>query len=110
MTPQDRERKLRRQKERRSHPTAIPQAWKRLGVTRKTYDEMYDLQMGRCAICGKKKKRYKPGRGRNAPILHVDHCHKTQRVRGLLCFSCNHKLGFVEKYGKRIVRYLRGDS
>ncbi len=45
---------------------------------------MLEAQGGGCAICGKP-----PG----DIALHVDHCHETGRVRGLLCFSCNAGLG-----------------
>lgn len=41
-------------------------------------------QDGLCAICSSKVK------------LVVDHNHKTDRVRGLLCFSCNSLLGFAK--------------
>jgi hypothetical protein len=54
------------------------------GITPEQYDEMLERQGGGCAICGKP-----PG----DIALHVDHCHETGRVRGLLCFSCNAGLG-----------------
>lgn len=42
------------------------------------------LQRNRCAICKqfnfKNKQKYR---------LAIDHCHKTNKVRGLLCSSCN---------------------
>lgn len=41
----------------------------------------------RCAIC----KTDKPT-GRNN-ILHIDHCHTTGKIRGLLCHHCNVALG-----------------
>ena len=41
-------------------------------------------QEGGCAICGEPPK---------TSALHVDHCHDTGRVRGLLCFRCNSALG-----------------
>ncbi|MFD9033392.1 endonuclease domain-containing protein [Streptomyces sp. NPDC059567] len=30
---------------------------------------------------------------RAAPEVHVDHRHKTGRVRGVLCFNCNSAIG-----------------
>jgi len=57
---------------------------KNYGITPEQYDEMLERQGGGCAICGKP-----PGE----TALHVDHCHETGRVRGLLCFSCNAGLG-----------------
>jgi hypothetical protein len=54
-------------------------------------------QRGRCLVCGNEPKK-----GR----LHVDHCHATGRVRGLLCNRCNRNLGWVEKHLPAIRRYL----
>ncbi|MCZ0976200.1 endonuclease VII domain-containing protein [Streptomyces albulus] len=46
------------------------------------YDRLFAAQGGRCAICGGARKQR----------LSVDHCHKTQLVRGLLCRMCNGRL------------------
>lgn len=46
-----------------------------------------------------------------APAVHVDHCHKTGRVRGVLCFNCNSaigKLGDDPDVVRRAVAYLEG--
>lgn len=58
---------------------------RKFGITSETYDAMLKKQRGRCAIC-----RRKPTPGIS---LHVDHEHRTKRVRGLLCFKCNNALG-----------------
>lgn len=50
------------------------------GMTVEDYQLILAAQDGLCAIC-KMKPRTKR--------LHVDHCHKTSKVRGLLCSVCN---------------------
>ena len=55
------------------------------GISQEVYNHMYDLQKGACKICRK-----------NFPKLHVDHCHETGNVRGLLCGSCNRGLGLLQ--------------
>jgi Autographiviridae endonuclease VII len=52
------------------------------GITLDEYQRIYDLQNGRCAICGNKKQR-----------LFVDHCHESKKIRGLLCNNCNFGIG-----------------
>jgi hypothetical protein len=61
--------------------------FKRYGITKEQYDDLFDAQNGRCAICGTDKP------GRNHPTLYVDHDHNTGKVRGLLCCDCNLFLG-----------------
>lgn len=34
--------------------------------------------------------------------LHIDHCHKTGRVRGILCHSCNISLGLLNESITRV--------
>jgi NMD protein affecting ribosome stability and mRNA decay len=69
------------------------------GLTETERDEMVASQMGLCVICLK------------APAVHVDHCHKTGRVRGVLCFNCNSaigKLGDDPDAVRRAAAYLEG--
>jgi hypothetical protein len=76
----------------------------RYGVTREQYDEILCQQKGRCGAC-------------HAALLssrrtHLDHCHKTGRVRGILCGGCNCALGHLEDSLQRIVDlalYLEAD-
>jgi hypothetical protein len=71
------------------------------GITLDDYARMFAAQNGRCAICNTP-----PERGTN---LHVDHDHKTGRVRGLLCSRCNLNLGRVEKNGS-VIDYLKREK
>ena len=52
------------------------------GISGEDYDKMFEQQNGRCAIC---ETHY--------PVLCVDHCHKTGKVRKLLCRNCNTGIG-----------------
>lgn len=55
------------------------------GITLEEYDAILKTQKGGCAICKVKAK-----------ILCVDHCHKTGKVRGLLCQLCNRSIGMMK--------------
>ena len=59
--------------------------WK-YGLSSSEYQDLVKSQGGLCAIC--KTDTLK---------LHVDHCHTTGKVRGLLCSGCNTAVGFYEK-------------
>ena len=63
------------------------------GLTFEEFDAMLSSQENACAICGTKQPSKNRGRTRR---FHVDHCHKTGKVRGLLCKSCNIALGEIE--------------
>lgn len=62
----------------------------RYGISGWLYIGMYLEQHGRCALCNVKASALGPDR------FHVDHCHKTGRVRGLLCRLCNGALGLLK--------------
>lgn len=72
-------------------------------LTVEEYNNLCELQNFVCAIC---KNKNRSGRR-----LAVDHCHKTGKVRGLLCDGCNIGLG---KLGDTIesitlaLKYLQG--
>lgn len=53
------------------------------GITLGQRDQMFLDQGSRCAICNSNE----------ATSWHVDHCHETMKVRGILCMRCNLLLG-----------------
>jgi hypothetical protein len=59
---------------------------KKFGLTLDDFDAMLTSQGGRCAICPVTE----PG---GVGTWAVDHCHKTGRVRGILCNRCNRGIG-----------------
>jgi len=58
------------------------------GITLADYEKMFISQQGRCPGCNRHQDELKFK-------LAVDHCHKTGKVRGLLCITCNLVLGYV---------------
>jgi hypothetical protein len=65
---------------------------RKYGVTEDEYRLLLKKQRGICAICGTEKTIYAKREAR----LAVDHCHKTGKVRGLLCSRCNLALSFFD--------------
>jgi hypothetical protein len=73
------------------------------GITLDDYNNMFENQEGRCWIC----KRHHSELERT---LHVDHCHATGKVRGLLCDRCNMTLGALEDnivFMQNMILYLK---
>lgn len=79
----DLQKKWRDANPRRSKDHAIKS---RYGLPLGSYENMLINQNGLCAICGTSEPG---GRG----DFHVDHCHNTNVVRGLLCTRCNVGIG-----------------
>lgn len=63
------------------------------GITAQEYAELHAKQNGLCAICKQPESRISGG---TVCKLSVDHCHTTDKIRGLLCHSCNHGLGYFK--------------
>lgn len=75
---------------------------RKYGITQKDFVRMLKNQNGKCKIC----KTDKPG-GRGNTFA-IDHCHKTNKIRGLLCVACNRiVMVSVDRVGlKSIAKYL----
>ncbi|MDX2932145.1 endonuclease domain-containing protein [Streptomyces ipomoeae] len=74
---------------------------RKYGLTEAGRDELIAFQGGVCCIC------------LSAPATHVDHCHNTGRVRGVLCFNCNSGLGLLRDDPaamNRAADYLEGNA
>lgn len=60
---------------------------KKYGITLEQYDAMLLKQDGHCVFCDRTPEEERYG------VLSVDHCHKTGRIRGLLCMVHNRAIG-----------------
>jgi hypothetical protein len=69
------------------------------GITLIDYNKMFEQQKGKCAIC----KRHQNNLTRT---LSVDHNHKTNKVRALLCVTCNTDVSVVENRLEEMLNYL----
>lgn len=71
-----------------SRRTTLKRHW---GLTEGEYAELLADQDACCAICGRHESEASRGR------LHLDHCHETGRIRGLLCSPCNIAIGMFRE-------------
>lgn len=68
-------------------------------------EQMISAQENRCAICSDEFTSDKQ--------THVDHCHRTGSIRGILCAACNLMLGHAKDDQRRLiaaVQYLEPPS
>ena len=71
-----------RKKDREVYNTRARQREKKYGITKIQFELMLKAQDNKCIICG-------------CELVDpcVDHCHKTYKIRGILCQKCNRVLG-----------------
>lgn len=74
------------------------------GITIEQAKRLLEKQGGVCALCDETLEI-------PSKVAHVDHCHRSGKVRGILCRQCNTalgKLGDSEESLKKTIIYLRG--
>lgn len=59
---------------------------RKYGLTVAEWEAMALLQGGKCSLCNETPEK-----------LHVDHCHRSGKVRSLLCRLCNVALGHLKE-------------
>lgn len=64
----------------------------KFGLTTEQAQQLYTA-FSICSICGK-------------PSSQIDHSHRTNEIRGVLCFPCNVFLGRLEKNLAMLPKYL----
>lgn len=60
---------------------------RKFGINMEVYKIKFEKQKGLCEICNKP----------SSLNLAVDHCHKTGKIRDLLCTACNRALGLFKE-------------
>lgn len=80
------------------------------GITIEKFNDMVKDQNNLCKICLKPETAFNvSGKKRR---LAIDHCHKTGKVRGLLCGKCNNGIGNLKdsiEILERTIMYLKGE-
>jgi hypothetical protein len=83
----------------------LTESARKYGITRERFAEMMATQGEACATC---RRPFDWGDKQTKP--HIDHCHSSKKVRGILCNRCNTVLGLCkDDYGliNNLAEYLR---
>lgn len=70
------------------------------GLSAEEYLKMIESQNNKCKICSSGPKGKRP--------LVIDHCHKTGKIRGLLCYRCNRAIVILDdkEHMEKAIAYL----
>ena len=80
----------------------VSKRFTRYGITEKQFNDMFESQGRRCAVC-----RVDKTDGRD---WCVEHSHQTKKVRGITCHACNRALGNVKdslEILQALIEYLK---
>ena len=74
--------------------------WKGRGIISDDWDATYEMFMSihKCQCCNNEFK--------SSMDKHLDHCHKTGKIRYVLCRNCNQLKGHIDKDYKLIMKLL----
>lgn len=87
-----------RYRDRNADQLRVKKRLRRYGLSPESFNELMKKQSGVCAICKKRETQ------------HIDHCHGSGKVRGLLCHHCNVGLGHFQDSQELLlaaIEYLR---
>ena len=65
----------------------------RYGLNKLDQKALLESQEHKCKLCGKEVELFNR---RKSTSGYIDHCHKTNKVRAILCHPCNTALGYIE--------------
>lgn len=66
------------------------------GITIDDYEKILENQGNKCAICGAGERTVEHKANNGMTSFAVDHCHDTNKIRGILCIDCNRGLGLFK--------------
>jgi len=107
-------RRAREQAWKKSNPDKIRDRTlrRRFGITLEQYNQILISQNDVCKICSKPETAF-DSINNKVRSLAVDHCHKTNKVRGLLCSNCNTAIGLLQddpQLTQSATDYLRSET
>jgi hypothetical protein len=94
--------RMREHDRKKNHRMHVERVTAQYAITVQQYEAM--LEAG-CALCGAKQEARSTKDGRPYRLA-LDHDHATGELRGVLCGTCNTRLGWFEKRRAEIERYL----
>jgi hypothetical protein len=82
---------------------------KNYGIDVAFYNSLLEKQQNVCSICKRPERVKRSGNS----FLSIDHCHKSGKIRGLLCQNCNSAIGKLEdnvEFLKSAIDYLESSK
>jgi len=67
------------------------------------YKELLEKSNGLCGICGQPETRI-TRKDQSISPLSIDHCHRTGKIRDLLCNKCNRGLGLFDDDEEKLIK------